>query len=600
MTRLRTNYPLIGIRPTIDGRQGGVRESLEEKTMSMAQAAKNLIEGNLRYADGNPVKCVIADRTIGGRGDAGIVSDQFASMNVVATLNVSPSWCYGTEVIDLDPSTVKAVWGFNGTERPGAVFLAAAMSGFAQRGLPAFSIYGHEVQDLDDHSIPEDVAKKILRWARAAFAIGQMKGKSYVSIGASCMGIAGSQIDPVFMNEYFGLTTEFVDMTEVLRRMKLEIYDKDEYEKALAWIRKNCREGIDINEGKDHPEVITKSKVVPADEDWDFIAKQSVIMRDILFGNEKLADLGWKEEARGRNAIAGGFQGQRQWTDWLPNCDFEEAIMASTFDWNGARQPTAFATENDALNGLSMLMGTLLTNKAPIFADVRTYWSPEAVKRVTGHELSGLAAEGGMIHLINSGAACLDASGASKDEDGYAVMKEFWNMTEADIAACLEATDWCRANYEYFRGGGFSSHFKTAAEMPITMVRLNLVEGVGPTLQIVEGYTVDIPEEIHAVLDARTDRTWPTTWFVPNTGAAGCESVYNVMSRWGSNHSSSVHGHVGADFITLASMLRIPVSMHNVADEEIFRPHLLAAFGTKDQEAADYRACSTFGPLYRG
>lgn len=598
MTDVNKNYPLIGIRPTIDGRQGGVRESLEEKTMAMAHAAKELIESNLRYADGTPVRCVIADRTIGGRGDAGRVSDQFTGLNVVATLAVTPSWCYGTEVIDLDPTTIKAVWGFNGTERPGAVFLAAAMSGFAQRGLPAFSIYGQDVQDLNDNSIPADVVEKLIRWARAAFAVGQMKGKSYVAIGGSCMGIAGSQIDSVMMQQFFGMGTEFVDMTEILRRMVLEIYDKEEYQKALAWIKENCREGFDVNAGKDLADIVVRSKVVPADEDWDFIAKQAVIIRDILFGNEKLAELGWSEEARGRNAIAGGFQGQRQWTDWLPNCDFEEAIMASTFDWNGVRPPTAFATENDALNGVSMLLGTLLTNKAPIFSDVRTYWSPDAVKRVTGHELSGKASNG-MIHLINSGATCLDATGQAKDENGNGTMKEFWNMTEEDVKACLDSTDWCRANYEYFRGGGFSSHFKTSADMPLTMIRLNLTEGMGPSLQIVEGYTVDVEEAIHNVLDDRTDRTWPTTWFAPNVGTPGCETVYDVMSRWGANHGALVHGHVGDDLITLASMLRIPVALHNVANERVFRPHVYSTFGTKDLESADFRASATYGPLYK-
>ncbi|MGI6156257.1 MAG: L-fucose isomerase, partial [Enterococcus lemanii] len=566
------NYPKIGIRPTIDGRQGGVRESLEEKTMAMAKAAKELIESTLRYADGTPVQCVLAERTIGGRGDAGIVREQFSRENIIGTLSVTPSWCYGTETMDLEPETIKAIWGFNGTERPGAVYLAAAMAGYAQKGMPAFKIYGHDVQDLDDHSIPADVAEKILSFARGALAVGQMKGKSYVNIGASCMGIAGSQVDDHFFGKYLGMPVEFVDMTEILRRITLEIYDPKEYEKAFAWIQANCQEGIDINEGKAFPEVITKSKVIPADQDWQFIAKQAIIIRDILFGNERLAELGWEEEARGRDAIAGGFQGQRQWTDWLPNGDFTEAIMASTFDWNGARPVTAFATENDTLNAVSMLFGTLITNKAPIFSDVRTYWSPAAVEKVTGKPLTGRAANG-VLHLINSGASALDGSAAAKDEQGQGTMKEFWNMTEADIKACLEATDWCRANYEYFRGGGYSSHFKTAAEMPVTVIRLNMVEGVGPTLQIAEGYTCVLEDDIHQVLDERTDKTWPTTWFVPNLGEAGFESVYEVMNAWGSNHCATVHGHVGSDIITLASMLRIPVALHNVPRERVFRPH---------------------------
>lgn len=593
-----TNYPKIGIWPVIDGRQGGVRESLEEKTMVMATAAKDLIEGSLRYADGTPVQCVIASRTIGGRADASIVHDEFSRENITATLSVTPCWCYGSEVMDLDSTTTKAVWGFNGTERPGAVYLAAAMAGYAQRGYPAFKIYGHDVQDLDDNSIPEEVQEKILSFARGAFAVGQMKGKSYVSLGSSCMGIAGSQVDYKFFNKYLGMLVESVDMTEIIRRVTLQIYDPAEYEKALAWIKENCKEGLDINKGKEFPEIITKSKVVPADEDWQFIAKQAVIIRDILFGNEKLAELGWKEESRGRNAIAGGFQGQRQWTDWLPNGDFTEAIMASTFDWNGARPTTAFATENDTLNATAMLFGTLLTNKAPIFSDVRTYWGPESVERVTGKKLTGKAANG-VLHLINSGASALDGTAAAKDASGKGVMKEFWNMTDEDIKACLDATDWCRANYEYFRGGGFSSHYQTAEEMPVTMIRVNMVDGVGPTLQLAEGYTCLLDPEVHHIIDERTDKTWPTTWFAPNIGMKGFESVYDVMNNWGANHGATVYGHIGADLITLASMLRIPVSLHNVPDERIFRPNAFSGFGTKNIESADFEACKHFGPLYK-
>ena len=592
------NYPKIGIRPVIDGRWGGVRESLEKQTMNIAENARKFIEENVKYADGTAVQCVISDTTIGGGAEAGKCADKFSRENVVATLTVTPCWCYGTETMDLDNNTIKAVWGFNGTERPGAVYLAAVMAAYAQRGLPAFSIYGKHVQDLGDTTIPEDVAEKILKFAKAAVAAGQMKGKAYVNIGSICMGIAGSDANAEFFQKYLGMRTEWVDMTEILRRIKLEIYDKDEYEVALKWIKENCKEGQDINEGKEFPEIIKKSKVVEADKDWEFIAKHALVVRDIIKGNPKLDEIGWHEEALGRNGISGGFQGQRQWTDWLPNGDFTEAIMASTFDWTGARQPMAFATENDTLNGVSMLLGTLITNKAPLFSDVRTYWSPEAVERVTGKSLTGKA-ENGIIHLINSGATALDGTGAAKDENGNGVMKEFWNMTETDIKACLDSTSWDRANYEYFRGGGFSSHFKTAAEMPLTIIRVNIVEGVGPTLQIAEGHTCVIDDEIHRILDERTDRTWPTTWFAPRLGAKGFETVYDVMAKWGANHCASVYGHVGADLITLASMLRIPVVMHNVDDEDIFRPHSFGGFGTKDLEASDFRACEYYGPLYK-
>lgn len=593
------NYPKIGIRPAIDGRQGGVRESLEVQTMAMASAAKDLIEASLRYADGEPVQCVVASQTIGGRADAEAVRCEFLDKNVVATLTVTPCWCYGTETLDLDPTTIKAVWGFNGTERPGAVYLAAAMAAHAQCGLPAFKIYGHDVQDADDASVPADVAEKIISFARSAVAIGQMRGKAYVNLGASSMGIAGSQVSVTFFQKYLGMSVEFVDMTEILRRMALHIYDEDEVFRARKWIAEHCPEGLDINAGRDLPAVITSSKVIPADQDWDFIARQVVIIRDILFGNSKLAEMGWLEESRGRNAIAGGFQGQRQWTDWLPNGDFAEAILTSTFDWDGARRPTAFATENDTLNGASMLLGTLLTNTAPVFSDVRTYWSPEAVERVCGRSLEGRAANG-VLHLINSGATALDASGAVRDADGRAVMKPFWEMDEKDIDSCLKATDWCRANYEYFRGGGFSSHFKTAGEMPLTMIRLNMVAGVGPTLQIAEGYTCTLPDDIHRALDERTDKTWPTTWFAPRLGMPGFESVWDVMNHWGANHGASVYGHVGSDLITLASMLRIPVTLHNVEAGRLFRPSMVDAFGTKDLEAADMAYCQAMGPLYHG
>ena len=593
------NYPKIGIRPAIDGRWGGVRESLELQTMGMAKAAKELIESNLRYPDGTPVQCVISETTIGGGAEAGKCARQFSAENVVATLSVTPCWCYGSETFDMDPQTIKAVWGFNGTERPGAVYLAAVMAAHAQKGLPAFSIYGRDVQDMTDTSVPADVAEKILRFARASVAVGWMKNKAYVNLGGVAMGIAGSYCNADMFQKYFGIRAEWVDMTEIVRRITLEIYDHEEYEKALAWVKENCKEGFDLNEGKKLPEIITKSKVVPADKDWEFVTKMTMVMRDILYGNEKLDEMGWHEEALGKNAVAGGFQGQRNWTDWLPNADFTEAIMASTFDWNGAKMPTPFATENDTLNGVSMMLGTLVSHSAPCFHDVRTYWSPDACERVTGLRPSGLA-ENGFIHLINSGATALDGSGAAKNENGEGCMKPFWEMSNEDIKACLNATDWCRANYEYFRGGGYSSHFRCRAQMPVTMLRVNVVDGIGPVMQLAEGYTVDLPDEIHTVIDKRTDPSWPTTWFVPRlTGEGAFGDVYSVMANWGANHGVTVYGHVGADLITLASMLRIPVNMHNVPKEKIFRPHAWAAFGTEDTQSADFRACQNYGPLYK-
>lgn len=592
-------YPKIGIRPVIDGRWGGVRESLEVQTRGMAARAAALISETLRYPDGTPVQCEIYPGTIGGGAEAADCADRFAAAGVMATLSVTPCWCYGTETFDMDPKTLKAVWGFNGTERPGAVYLAAVMAAHVQRGLPAFSIYGHDVQEKDDETIPADVAEKILRFARCAIAVGWMKNKAYVNIGAVSMGIAGSYCDADLMQQYFGIRSEWVDEVEILRRITIGIYDKEEYERALAWVHANCPEGFDKNAGKSFPRIITASKAVAPENDWEFIVKMTLVMRDILYGNPVLAEMGWHEEAMGRNAVAGGFQGQRQWTDWLPNADFTEAILASTFDWNGKRRPTAFATENDACNGMSMLLGTLVTHSAPCFHDVRTYWSPEACERVTGRRPDGIAADG-FIHLINSGATALDGTGAAKNGAGEGCMKPFWEMTEDDVAACLQATDWCRADYEYFRGGGFSSHFRCRAEMPVTMLRLNVAQGIGPVLQIAEGYTADLPDEIHTKIDGRTDPTWPTTWFCPRlTGKGAFKDVYSVMANWGANHGVTVYGHVGADLITLASMLRIPVSMHNVPEEAIFRPHAWASFGTQDTESADYAACRQYGPLYK-
>ena len=599
------NYPKIGIRPIIDGRQFGIRESLEDQTMNMAKAAKELIESNVRYSDGTPVQCVISPSTIGGGAEAAASAEYFSTQNVCATLSVTPCWCYGSETMDLDPLTIKAVWGFNGTERPGAVYLAAAMALHAQRGLPAFSIYGHDVQDADDTSIPEDVREKLLRFARCAVAAGQMRNRAYVNIGGVAMGIGGSYCNSDFFQNYLGIRAEWVDMTEILRRVNLEIYDHEEYEKAYKWALVRCPEGMDINK-----EIPLDKKVDPfefkrphskehKEEDWEFCIKMTLIVRDILQGNPKLAEMGWLEESRGRNGILGGFQGQRQWTDWLPNGDFMEAILNSSFDWNGKKEPVTVATENDGLNGVSMLFGKLLTGTAPIFADVRTYWSPEAVERVSGWKPEGLA-EGGFIHLINSGAACLDATGASKDENGKGCMKPWWDVTDDDISGMLEATDWCSANLGYFRGGGYSSHFRTRAEMPVTMVRLNILNGTKPFIQIAEGYTVTIPNKVHKILDERTDKTWPTTWFAPRlTGEGAFRDVYSVMANWGANHGAITYGHIGKDIITLASMLRIPVSMHNVEDQDIYRPNTWAAFGTKDLEGADYRACDAYGPLYK-
>ena len=607
---MKTNYPKIGIRPTIDGRQGGIREGLEEKTMNLAKAVKNLIESNLRNGDGSPVECVISNTTIGRVGESAACAEQFEREGVGSTITVTSCWCYGSETMDMNPYYPKAVWGFNGTERPGAVYLAAVLAAHAQKGLPAYGIYGHDVQDLNDNTIPEDVAEKILRFARAAQAVATMRGKSYLSLGNTCMGIAGSIVDADFLQQYLGMRTEYVSLVEILRRVDFGIYDKEEFAKAMQWVEKYCKpqEGHDYNEdrplfpgvpmttfngkgkGKNRQE---------KDEDWEFTVKTMMIIRDLMQGSDKLLAMGYKEEAIGHNAIAAGVQGQRQWTDYKPNFDFPESMMCTSFDWNGPREAYTLATENDSLNGLSMLFGHLLTNKGVMFSDIRTYWSRASVERVTGWKAEGGAANG-FIHLINSGATTLDATGAESDKDGNPVMKPHWELTQQDIEACLKATSWMPADRDYFRGGGYSSHFLTRGGMPMTMLRLNMVAGLGPVLQLAEGWTVELPQQVNDTLDKRTDPTWPTTWFVPRLDETkdAFKDVYSVMNNWGANHGAICYGHVGADLITLCAMLRIPVCMHNIQDKDIFRPSCWNAFGM-DKEGADYRACQNFGPLYK-
>ena len=591
---MKNSYPKIGIRPIIDGRRGGIRESLEETTMNLAKSAAKLYSENLKYPDGTPVQCIIADTCIGGVKEAAMCAEKFERENVGVSLSVTPCWCYGSETIDMNPNIPKAIWGFNGSERPGAVYLSAALAVHNQKGLPAFGIYGKDVQDAGDDTIPEDVSEKLLRFAKAGMAVAIMRGKSYLSIGSVSMGIGGSMTDPDFLQEYLGMRTEYVDSSEILRRIQLGIYDKQEYEKALQWTKKNCmsREGEDFNQ--EH----LKHNRDQKDRDWEFVVKMTLIFRDLLIGNPELDKIGFGEEALGHNAIAGGFQGQRQWTDFMPDGDFSEAILNSSFDWNGIRKPFTFATEDDHLNGISMLFNQLLTNQSQIFADVRTYWSPSAIERISGWKPDGIL-ENGAIFLKNSGSCTLDGTGQQSDSEGNPVMKPFWDISEDEVRKMLEATTWYPASLEYMRGGGYSSQFITRANMPVTMTRINLIKGLGPVLQIAEGWTATFPDEVFRMIDGRTDKTWPSTFFVPRlTGSGRFKDVYSVMNYWGANHGAISYGHFGADLITLASALSIPVNMHNVDDEKIFRPDAWSAFGT-DNEGSDYRACANYGPLYR-
>lgn len=593
MKKIIADYPAIGIRPTIDGRMNGIRESLEDQIMNMAHAVADLISSKLRYPDGTPVKCVVADTTIGRVAETAACEKKFLENNVGVSITVTACWCYGTETIDMHPTRPKAIFGLNATERPGAVYLAAALAGHNQKGLPAFSIYGHEVQDADQTGITPDVEEKLLRFARAGLAVAIMQGRSYLAMGSVSMGIAGSVVDPNFFYDYLGMRNEYIDLSEFNRRMELGIYDHEEYEKALAWTKENCKEYKDWNAPEKQHSREQK------DKEWEVCVKMALIAKDLMEGNPKLAEMGFPEESRGHNAILSGFQGQRQWTDYMPNGDFMEAILNSSFDWTGIRAPYLVATENDSLNGVSMLFGYLLTNTAQVFCDVRTYWSPDAVKRCTGKDLEGLAANG-FIHMINSGAAALDGAGQCSDENGQPIMKPFWEITEEDVEKSLKATDWGPASLGYFRGGGFSSHFLSKGGMPMTMVRVNIIKGLGPVLQIAEGYSCDVDPEAAKIIWERTDPTWPTTWFAPRIDESNpaFKDVYSVMANWGANHCSLCYGHVGADLITMASMLRIPVAMHNVPEDQIFRPAAWGAFGTKDAEGADFRACEAFGPLY--
>jgi L-fucose/D-arabinose isomerase len=585
------SQPKIGIRPTIDGRRKGVRESLESQTMGMARRTAEFLSVNLKHSNGDPVECVVADTCIGGVAEAALAAEKFRREGVGVSITVTPCWAYGTETMDMDPQLPKAVWGFNGTERPGAVYLAAVLAGYNQKGLPAFSIYGRDVQEVTDTTIPLDMQEKLLRFAKAGLAVASMRGKSYLSLGGVSMGIAGSIVDHSFFESYLGMRVEAVDMTEITRRIEAGIYDPEEFSKALAWTKSYCVEGHEFN-----PPEKQRSRA-QKDQDWETVVKMTMIARDLMIGNPRLADLDWGEESLGHNAILGGFQGQRQWTDYFPNGDFMEAILNSSFDWNGIRAPFVLATENDSLNGAAMLFGRLLTNTSQVFADVRTYWSPAAVKRVTGYDLTGPAA-GGLIHLINSGSASMDATG-QQEINGKPVMKPFWEIRDSDVKKCLKATTWYPAMTEYFRGGGFSSTFLTKGEMPVTMSRVNLVKGLGPVLQLAEGWTVDLPVEVHQTLNERTNPTWPTHWFTPRlTGKGAFRDTYSVMANWGANHGAISFGHIGADLVSLASLLRIPVCMHNLDESDLFRPSAWSAFGVDDPTGADYRACANFGPLY--
>ncbi len=583
--------PKVGIRPTIDGRRKGIRESLEKQTMDMALSAAKLIESNLYHSDGTKVECVISDTCIGGVAEAAACADKFAREGVGVSLTVTPCWCYGSETMDMDPYMPKAVWGFNGTERPGAVYLAAVLAAHNQKGLPAFGIYGRDVQDSGDDNVPGDVREKILRFVRSGIAAASMKGTSYLAMGSVSMGIAGSIVDAGFFQKYLGMRCEYVDMSEFARRVNENIFDQDEYQHALKWVKANCKEGTDLNPPQNQRSRVQK------DKDWEFVVKMSLIARDLMVGNKKLDEAGFGEEALGHNALVAGFQGQRQWTDHFPNGDFMEAMLCSSFDWNGIRQPYMLATENDCLNGVSMLFGHMLTGTAQVFSDVRTYWSPEAVKRVTGYSPEGIASNG-FIHLINSGPSALDGTG-QQSIDGNPAIKRWWEITSEEVDLCLSNTTWGPATTEYFRGGGYSSTFKTRGRMPVTLSRINIIDGLGPVLQLAEGYTVGLPEEVHSILNKRTDPTWPTTWFVPNlTGKGAFKDVYSVMANWGANHGAYSYGHIGADLISLAAILRIPVCMHNVNESSIFRPSAWSAFGM-DPEGADYRACNNYGPLYK-
>uniref|UniRef100_A0A7C3RJI5 L-fucose isomerase n=1 Tax=Dictyoglomus thermophilum TaxID=14 RepID=A0A7C3RJI5_DICTH len=590
--RFIEDYPKVGIRPTIDGRYGGVRETLEDQTMNLAKAVAEFIENNVYLLNGEKVKCVIPERCIGGVAEARMADELFRKEGVGVSITVTPCWCYGAETMDMSLDIPKAVWGFNGTERPGAVYLAAVSAAHNQKGLPVFKIYGKDVQDRDDYTIPSDVKEKIIKFVKSALAVAIMKNKSYLSIGSVSMGIAGSIVDPDFFEDYLGMRVEYVDMTEIIRRIERKIYDEEEFNRAMEWVKKYLKEGEDPNPPEKRVDEKKKQEV------WEFVVKMTLIIRDLMVGNKKLEELGYPEESLGHNAIVAGFQGQRQWTDHFPNGDFPEAILNSSFDWNGLRQPYILATENDSLNGVCMLFGHLLTNTAQIFADVRTYWSPEAIYRVTGWKPEGLA-QNGVIHLINSGPAALDGTG-EQEIDGKPAIKPFWEITDEEVLKCINVTKFCYANLGYFRGGGFSTDFTTRGGMPVTISRLNIVKGLGPVLQIAEGYTVELPPHVHDILDRRTDPTWPTTWFVPKlTGKGAFKSVYSVMENWGANHCAITYGHVGDLFITLASILRIPVCMHNVEEDRIFRPSAWSMFGTQDLEGADFRACLNFGPLYK-
>lgn len=574
----------IGIRMLVDNRPA-LRAQQQQALFKLAEQVRLLLEGQVRYGDGVPAQCVIAPQPVGCVRDAAAVSELFRAERVGAVINIARAWAYPAEVMEYDTQLPQAVWGFSGSNYPGTVFMGAAVATAAQRGCPLFKIYGRDIQAGQDLRVPEDVADKLVRFAQCALALATLRGKTYLAVGSMCMGIGASAVDHAFFQCYLGMRTQMVDTAEILRRMEQKIYDPQEYARARRWAKENCREMQD-------PNPCALQQPAPQKQvAWDDSVKLALILRDLMQGNPALARQGHPEEAQGCLALAASFQGQRHWTDWQVSSDFAEAVLNSSFDWDGPRRPVTVATENDALQAAAMLMGTLLTGTAQIFCDMRAYWSPQAVQAHFGTVPP--TAEKGFLYLTNSGPAPLDGTLAA------GATKPFWAMTAEDMEGCIQHTQWGADKRAVFAGGGFSTSYQAAGGVPMTMVGLSLVKGLGPVLQIIEGETIALQPDLADALTQCTDPTWMRLFFVPRLTQAGvCSSVYNIVESWASNHCTLCGGHRAKAFTTLASMLRIPVCLHNLPPRQLFRPAVWGLYGEPGSTEADFRACQNYGPLY--
>jgi L-fucose isomerase len=580
--------PTIAITPVADGRVGAF-EANSEKTWRMAEKVYNLISENVVLPDGRPVRVVVAPEIVYGARSGAIAQAAFARENVCANIWVARSWCYSDELMSAcqgigSSEWQQAAWGLNATDRPGAVWLKAFCAAMDEKKKPIFSIYSPEIED-EEGPICDFVSERLLRFARCATAVGYIRGKNYLSIGGVSMGIIGSDLRRNALLDVFGMGSASFDMSGLNTRINDKFYDEDEVRRAFEWMKASFK--FDFGQGE---------RPLPPDELLMQSCRLGVIVKDLMRGNANLASRN-VEWAQGYNALVAGTQGQRQWTDGHPNFDTAESVLNSLFDWNGFRSAMTVATENDSKNGIGMAIANILSGgMSQLFADIRTNWTAESIKKASGVDVSGICPRG-IIDKRNSGAAALEYAvdlyeicGMPKStpiQKLMAKLRENPDLQEKAIKAIKENTTYMAAALTYFPGDGLSSHFRSPGGLPMTAYRYNMV-GEMVTCSVVEGETVGLPKNVGDMISERTDPTWPESAWAPRDMTS-----FEYMNEIGPNHDGNSLGLIGADFITFNSMLRIPVDMHNISKEDIFRPTLWSRFG-----GDDYRACEFLGSVY--